>query len=90
MGGLCIATSLHHVNGVVVITAIASVFIILFIHYLVIFDFAILFHKVSKPVTEGYPDFYESEIYYVLRFTLKSISEDQTPIYQLLSRCEKH
>lgn len=68
MGGLCIATSLHHVNGVVVITAIASVFIILFIHYLVIFDFAILFHKVSKPVTEGYPDFYESEIYLCATF----------------------
>lgn len=48
---------------------------------LVIFNFAIMFHKINKPDTEGYPGFCESEICYVSGFTPKSISGDQTPIH---------
>lgn len=80
MCGLCIVTSLHHLNG------LSSLSLLFFLSFnlsivLVIFNFAIMFHKINKPDTEGYPGFCESEICYVPGFTPKSISGDQTPIH---------
>lgn len=66
----------------VVITALAFFFLSFNLSIvLVIFNFAIMFHKINKPDTEGYPGFCESEICYVSGFTPKSISGDQTPIH---------